>query len=69
MLLLLLVANVATQPAPPHRIAQAAATVRIERPAIANRDEWKNAPGLARREVIIRDDHGRTVLLRIIEYQ
>lgn len=48
---------------------QATATVRIERPAIANAKDWHEAPQSNRREVIIRDDEGHPVLLRLVEYQ
>lgn len=48
---------------------QAKVTVRIERAATASRREWKNTAKSARREVVVRDEHGRPLLLRLIEYQ
>ena len=48
---------------------QAKVTVRIERAATASRQEWKNTAKSSRREVVVRDEHGRPVLLRLIEYQ
>jgi len=49
--------------------AQATATIRIERPAIASREAWKNSPKSQRRKIIVRDSSGRPIELRLIEYQ
>jgi len=70
--MLLFIANtaVATLSPPSARAqAQATATIRIERPAIANSAEWDRAPRASRKEVIRRDERGRPVLLRLIEHQ
>ena len=48
---------------------QARASVRIERPVSASREEWERLPKSARREVVIRDEQGREILLRLIEQQ
>jgi hypothetical protein len=48
---------------------QAKVTVRIERAATASRQEWKNTAESGRREVVVRDEHGRPLLLRLIDYQ
>jgi hypothetical protein len=45
----------------------ATATVRIERPSIVRRDTWNAIPRSRRREVTIRDEQGRELLLRLIE--
>lgn len=69
-MLFLFAANVTPPPAAPrHAIAQSSATVTIERPAIANHDRWEHASAAERREIIVRDERGRPVLLRLIEYQ
>jgi hypothetical protein len=49
--------------------AQATATIRIERPAIASDKEWNQPAKASRREVVRRDERGRPMLLRVIEYQ
>lgn len=66
--MLLPIASVAMSPIPPVSVdAQARATIRIERPAVANSNEWENSPH--RREIIVRGEHGEPVLVRLIEYQ
>ncbi len=49
--------------------AQSMAAVRIERPAIANAREWEKAPKSSRREIIILNEDGQRVLVRLIEYE
>ena len=63
-MLLLAVLATAT-PAQPK--VEATATVRIERPSIAARDRWERLPNDRRGEVRIRDEHGRELLLRLVE--
>jgi hypothetical protein len=65
---------VAVPVAPPEEQAravdrQAAAAVRIQRPAPAGRAEWERLPKAARREVIVRGEEGEPVLLRLIEHE
>jgi len=68
--MVLILASTAATLAPPTRIeTQATATIRIERPAIANSKEWQRSPVTSRREIIVRDEHGQPVLVRIIEFQ
>jgi len=62
-------AMTAPSPPPAQSHSQATATVRIERPAIANSKEWDRAPKAGRREIVRRDEGGQTVLLRLVEYQ
>ena len=45
----------------------AQASVRIERPATASAKEWEQTPPAGRREMIVRDEKGRVILLRITE--
>lgn len=53
----------------PSATAQAKAMVRIERPAIANEEEWKGPPQQRRRERIIKDERGGRQLQRLFEYE
>jgi hypothetical protein len=48
---------------------ESTATVRVERPATANRQEWERIPPSSRREKILRDEQGQWVLMRIVDYQ
>jgi hypothetical protein len=57
------------QPADVRPKAEARASVRVERPAIANRKAWEDSSASARRVVTIRDERGQPVLVRVIEYQ
>jgi len=68
-MLVFLAAKVAPLPAPRHATAQSIASARIERPAVANRKRWEHAPPTSRREMLVRDERGQPLLLRIIEYQ
>lgn len=45
----------------------AQATVRIERPSKASARDWELTPPGLRREMIVRDEKGRVILLRIID--
>ena len=66
--MLLLAALAAFSAAPAERPAmQARVTVRIERPARASAKQWDSLPLSGRREILIRDDQGRPVLIRLIE--
>jgi hypothetical protein len=49
--------------------AQAMATIRVERPAIANETEWRQPSTVSRREIIRRDERGQLMLLRITEFE
>jgi hypothetical protein len=46
---------------------QATATARIERPSTVTARDWERMP--QRREVIVRDQQGQPLLLRLIENQ
>jgi hypothetical protein len=48
---------------------QATATVRIERPVKVSRDKWEKLPPQSKREVVITDEQGRRLLLRVVENQ
>jgi hypothetical protein len=70
MFLLLANTALAALPVTPARAeAQAIATIRIERPAIASSRAWEDSPKGSRREVIRRDERGQPLLLRLIDYQ
>ena len=69
MLVLVLAAAASAAPPGPKAVAQAQASVRIERPVTVNRQEWEKLPSSARREIAIRDENGREILLRLIEQQ
>ena len=68
-MLLLIAVNGASFSPPPHVEVQSIARVRIERPAIANSKEWEQTPKASRREIILHDENGQPVLVRLIEYQ
>lgn len=51
----------------PRAEARATASVRIERPGIADRRAWENSS--SRRVLVIRDERGEPVLVRVIEYE
>ena len=63
--MLLLAALVTATPAQPRR--DASASVRIERPSVASADKWIDVPKPKRREIRIRDEQGRQLLIRVIE--
>lgn len=64
-------AIIAAEPVPPPRpiVAQATASVRIMNPVSIDQREWERLPDSARREIIIRDEQGRELLLRLVEQQ
>jgi hypothetical protein len=69
--MLLLLASAAASPQPPAPIArvEATASVRIEHSATATRKSWEQLPKGSRKEVVIRDERGRPVLVRIVDYE
>jgi hypothetical protein len=67
-MLLLLASNIASLD-PGRAEVQAKASVRIERPAIANKKEWEKSPKSSRRVITVHDEHGRPIPVRVIEYQ
>ncbi len=48
---------------------QAAAAVRIERPVTISKRDWHLRSEAQHREVIVRDEQGRQLLLRLVENQ
>jgi hypothetical protein len=56
-------------PSPPIVAVQATATVRIERPSTVTARDWERMPQAMRREVIVRDERGQPLLLRLVENQ
>jgi hypothetical protein len=68
-MLLLVLGNAAAAPGPVRPAANATATVRIERPAVASREQWERLPKQTRREIVVHDGDGRPTLVRVIEYQ
>jgi hypothetical protein len=64
---MLLLLAIATSSPPVPAKAVATASVRIERPASASERDWEKLPKGRRRELIVRDEQGRDLLLRLIE--
>jgi hypothetical protein len=64
-LLAISAASARAQPA----IAQAQAVVRIEHPARASREDWGRQKQSQQHEVIVKDEAGNLVRLRLTEYQ
>lgn len=50
-------------------VAESRATVRIERPVRVGGEEWQRVPRDKRREIVITDEQGRPVLLRLVEME
>ncbi len=48
---------------------RATATARIERPSTVSSKDWERSPQQLRRELIVHDELGRPLLLRLIENQ
>lgn len=61
----------ATMSDAPHPKAEVrtSASIRIERPATASREQWEKTPKSLRRETIIVDEQGRPLLVRIIDHE
>lgn len=64
MILLLAIAAIAA-PAP----SRAKATVRILRSVSVTPVDWENAPAHRKREVVIRDENGQPLRIRVIEHE
>jgi hypothetical protein len=69
MLLLLVTGSTTVVSVPSRAVARGTATIRIEHPAIANKEAWEDHPMGSRKEVILYDKLGRPVLVRLIECQ
>jgi hypothetical protein len=69
LLLVALSAQASPAPSQPIVAVQATATARIERPSTVTARDWERMPQAMRREVIVRDQQGRPLLLRLIENQ
>ena len=63
---MLLLALLATS-APAQSSREATATVRIERPSVGRAEIWEKLPKERRKEVRVRDEQGRELLLRLVE--
>jgi hypothetical protein len=68
-MLLLVLGIAAAAPAPVRPAVNATATVRIERPAVASREQWERLPKETRSEIVVRGGDGRPVLVRVIDHQ
>jgi hypothetical protein len=68
-MLLLILSNAAAAPVPVRPAVNATATVRIERPAVASREQWERLPKEARSEIVVRGGDGRPLLVRVIDHQ
>jgi hypothetical protein len=69
MLWLLVTSAALARPQPAIARAQAQALVRIERPARASQQDWGREKRSQRREVIVKDEAGNLIRLRLSEYQ
>jgi hypothetical protein len=69
LLLVALAAQAVLAPPLPKAAVQASATVRIERPSAVSARQWELQPESAKRELRVRDEQGRPVLLRLVENQ
>ena len=69
LLLAALAAQASPAPSQPNVTVQATATVRIERPSTVTAKDWERTPQLMKREVIVRDEQGRPLRLRLVENQ
>jgi len=68
-MLLLHAGHAASPPAATHVQVRSTVSVRIERSVTASRKEWERAPKASRREIVVRDERGNPLLVRLIEYQ
>jgi hypothetical protein len=69
LLLIALSAQASPAPSQPIVAVQATATVRIERPSTVTARGWDRLPPQMKREVIVRDEQGQPLLLRLVENQ
>jgi len=68
-MLLLVASAVAPIDLPTKAHVQATASARIERAAVANRQEWQRSAKRPHREIIVREEDGTPVLVRVIDYE
>jgi len=68
-MLLLLASVIGPTHLPAKVCAQPTATVRIERPAIANEQEWRRAAKKSQRKILIRGERDNVVLVEVIEHE
>jgi hypothetical protein len=67
-MLLLILSSGAALASPVRPKVDAVATVRVERNAsTASAEQWERQPASSRRQVIVRDERGQPVLLRVID--
>ena len=45
------------------------ASIRIEHPATVDREQWEKAPKASRREIVVLDEQGRPIVMRVIDYE
>jgi hypothetical protein len=69
LLLVALSAQASPAPSQPIVAVQATATVRIERPSTVTASDWHRMPPQMKREVIVRNEQGQPLLLRLVENQ
>ena len=67
--LLVFAASAAHSVQTPHPRQQARAAVRILRPGKASAEEWQRSPIGGHREIVIRDEQGRELRVRVVEYE
>jgi hypothetical protein len=68
MLTLLIVSQIVSQEAAQSSV-RAVASVRIQRAARVSEEAWIKSPRGHRREITRTEPDGRTVIIRVIEYQ
>ncbi|MGN6155150.1 MAG: hypothetical protein ACTHN4_05385 [Sphingomicrobium sp.] len=69
LLLAALVSQAVPAPSQPKVRSQAVATVRIRRSSEVRSEDWARLPAETKREVVVSDDLGRPLLLRLVENQ
>jgi len=68
-MLVLLASEIAPTPMPARASAQPTATVRIERGAVANEEEWLRTAKKSQSKLLIRDEAGNVILVHVIEHE
>jgi hypothetical protein len=69
MFVLLALAGAATSTATAEPSIRARAVIRVERAAVASRAEWERLPPARRRELVRKDELGRPIAIRVVEYE
>ena len=62
-------ASLSASPIVIHALPQAAAGAVIARAAVANSREWAQSPRYSRRELVVKDERGQPIHLRLIDHE